>query len=143
MSGVLLPFHRVVHDNQEDLFLNRIAQQAMSRTRATGSAIALSDGAAVTCWARAGLTSPQLGAKIDARSGLCARSMSTEKVLVCDDAETDSRADQEACCQLAIKSIATVPLHGNDRVIGVLAVFSRQPRAFNQAAIATLEQLLL
>ena len=138
----VLPFHRVVQQDQDDLFLNRIAQRAMSRTGATGSAIALSDGDAVTCWARAGLTAPQLGAEMEPGSGLCARSMSTGKVLVCDDAEMDSRADQEACSHLDIKSIAAVPLHGGGgAVVGVLAVFSNLRCVFDQAATATLEQL--
>src|SRR5579864_9487505 len=53
-----------------DLILHDIAEHALQVTGATGAAIAIECEGALVCRAAAGATAPDLGAKVNAQSGL-------------------------------------------------------------------------
>src|ERR1044072_7374981 len=57
------------------------------------------------------------------------------------DTETDPRVDAEVCRVLRIRSIATVPVRSNNATVGLLEVFSTEPRAFTDEHVAFLSSL--
>ena len=124
-----------------DLRLQRIAERALSLTRASGAAIALMQREGMVCVARAGADAPGLGAQIEAGSGFSGECVRTRQVLFCDDSEIDPRVDREICRSLGIRSILAVPVSSGETVAGLLEVFSPHPQAFALVDPAPLERL--
>jgi TonB family protein len=71
-------------------------------------------------------------------SGECLREGQT---LRCDDTETDTRVDAEACRDLGLRSLAVAAVKEGDNVIGILEVFSPQPSTFTDRHMEVLRQL--
>jgi putative methionine-R-sulfoxide reductase with GAF domain len=111
--------------------LQLLAERALTFTRATGAAIALTDGASMICRASAGQDAPGLGARFSIGSGFSGECVRTGELLRCDDSETDPVVDRESCRGLGIRSMIAVPIRWDDAVIGLLEVFSPEPYAFN------------
>jgi putative methionine-R-sulfoxide reductase with GAF domain len=121
--------------------LQLIAERALTFTRATGCAIALSTGAEMICEASAGSDAPPLGTRLQASSGFSGECVRSGRCLRCDDSETDDRVDRGGCRALGVRSIVAVPIRRGTRVAGLLEVFSSQPYAFNPEDISVLQQL--
>jgi len=128
-----------VYDRQAALQL--IAERALTFTRATGAAIALSAGAEMICEASAGSDAPPLDTRLEASSGFSGECVRTGRCLRCDDSETDDRVDRVGCRALGVRSIVAVPIRRGNRVAGLLEVFSSQPYAFSPQDISVLQQL--
>ena len=60
---------------------------------------------------------------------------------VCDDTEADPRVDREMCRRLGTRSMIAVPLRHRDVPVGVIAVTSSQPHAFDKAQVEVLQLL--
>ncbi len=120
-----------------------IAQAALTLTRATGAAIALSEGndSEMVCVASAGSDAPPVGSRLHVGSGFSGECVRTGRSLRCDDSETDDRVDRAGCKALGIRSMVAVPIRLKNKVAGLLEVFSPQPFAFNAEDIAALQQL--
>jgi GAF domain-containing protein len=117
--------------------LSIMLERAMSATRATGAAIALSEGRQMVCVAAQG-TAPDVGTRLDLQvgfSGMCARK---SRILLCDDAEMDPRVDLAACRQLGTRSMIAVPLLNRMKTLGILEVLSSSPHAFDDNDIRQL-----
>jgi len=110
--------------------LQLLAQRAQTFTRATGAAIALTEGANMICRARAGDDAPGLGMRFATGSGFSGECVRTGRLLTCEDSETDPLVDRESCRQLGIRSMVAVPIKWEEAVIGLLEVFSPEPYAF-------------
>ena len=123
--------------------LQSIAERALTMTRATGAAIALSEGndSEMTCVASAGDDAPPVGSRLQVGSGFSGECVRTGRSLRCDDSETDDRVDREGCKSLGIRSLVAVPIRQGSKVVGLLEVFSPQPYAFNADDIGALQQL--
>jgi GAF domain/PilZ domain/Sel1 repeat len=123
--------------------LQSIAERALSLTRATGAAIALSQGNdnEMTCVASAGSDAPPVGSRLQVGSGFSGECVRTGRSLRCDDSETDDRVDRAGCKALGIRSLVAVPIRTGTKVAGLLEVFSPQPYAFNADDIGALQQL--
>jgi hypothetical protein len=121
--------------------LQLIAERALTFTRATGAAVALSEGDAMICVASAGSDAPPLGTRLQIGSGFSGECVRTGRSLRCDDSETDDRVDRGGCRALGIRSMVAVPIRLGGRVAGLLEVFSSQPYAFNANDISVLQQL--
>ena len=121
--------------------LQVIAERALTFTRATGAAVALSEGDSMICVASAGSDAPPLGTRLQVGSGFSAECVRTGRSLRCDDSETDDRVDRGGCRALGIRSMVAVPIRLGSRVAGLLEVFSSQPYAFNANDISVLQQL--
>jgi hypothetical protein len=123
--------------------LQSIAERALSMTRATGAAIALSEGNdnEMICVASAGDDAPPVGSRLQAGSGFSGECVRTGRSLRCDDSETDDRVDRQGCKSLGIRSLVAVPIRQGSKVVGLLEVFSPQPYAFNADDIGALQQL--
>ena len=123
--------------------LQLIAERALSLTRATGAAIALSEGndREMTCVASAGSDAPPVGTRLQVSSGFSGECVRTGRSLRCDDSETDDRVDRAGCKALGIRSMVAVPIRSGTKVAGLLEVFSSQAYAFNASDIGALQQL--
>jgi putative methionine-R-sulfoxide reductase with GAF domain len=124
--------------------LHLIAQRALTLTWASGAAIALSNSlppSEMICRARAGTESPEIGARLDASSGLSGECIRSGKAIVCDDTEYDARVDRDSCRALGVRSIVACPVKRGSEIIGVLEVFSSEPAAFWENDITVLQRL--
>jgi len=123
--------------------LQSIAERALVLTRATGAAIALSEGnvSEMICVASAGDDAPPVGSRLQVGSGFSGECVRTGRSLRCDDSETDDRVDRSGCRSLGIRSLVAVPIRQGSTVAGLLEVFSPQPYAFNADDIGSLQQL--
>lgn len=80
-----------------------------------------------------------LGSKVNLQkslSGLCVRE---DRMVMCEDTESDSRVDRDACRRLNIRSMVIVPLRLQNSVIGVLKAYSSKPNAFTKDQARSLE----
>jgi len=120
-----------------------VAERALTLTRATGAAIALSEGhdSEMICVASAGSDAPSVGSRLQVGSGFSGECVRTGRSLRCDDSEIDDRVDREGCKSLGIRSLVAVPIRQGSKVAGLLEVFSPQPYAFNADDIGALQQL--
>lgn len=113
-----------------DASLHLIARRAHAFTRATGAAIALSEGPDMICRATAGADAPSLGARVKQGEGFSGDCVRSGKVQRCDDSEIDPRVDRESCRILGIRSLGAAPIRWEHSVIGLLEVFAPEPNAF-------------
>ncbi|HEY0794091.1 MAG TPA: GAF domain-containing protein [Chthoniobacterales bacterium] len=118
-----------------------IVERAQSLTGAKGATLELVDGNYLVYHVTSGAAAPHTGLRINmafSLSGLCVRS---GEILLCADAETDSRVDGKACRQVGLRSMIVVPLRHGDANLGVLKVFSSEPHAFAEEDVNTLRLL--
>ncbi|HUJ95072.1 MAG TPA: TonB family protein [Terriglobales bacterium] len=123
------------------VILATVARAAQSMTGCSGAAIAMRRDRDVVCLGSSGETAPPLGTRVSVDSGISGECLRSGKTLVCDDASLDSRADQEACRQLGLRSIAAVPVREKGETIGILEAFSTRPHCFTDAHIDSLRRL--
>ena len=95
----------------------------------------------MVCRATAGEKSPKTGVYLNIHSGLSGLCIQTQEMQQCDDALLDSRVNAEACRELGIRSIVVLPVLGEERMWGILEVFSSVPRAFGKPDIEGLQVL--
>ena len=120
--------------------LQLLAQRAQTFTRATGAAIALTEGSSMICRASAG-EAPGVGVRFSVGSGFSGECVRTGQLLRCEDSETDPVVDRESCRLLGIRSMIAVPIRWGDAVIGILEVFSPEPYAFSTNDPLALQRL--
>ena len=115
--------------------LSLIASRARSLLRASGAAIALAgkDVGTMICRASAGESAPPVGAGLQVGSGFSGECVRTGKLLRCADTETDERVNHESCRALGVRSIMAAPVRMEEKVIGLLEVFSADPGAFRES----------
>lgn len=118
-----------------------IAERAQALTGATGSAIALRAGNEIICRARTGRTAPDLGVRLQTDSGVSGECVRTGEVILCNDAESNSRVDLTACRRLGVRSVLAAPLRHFRRTLGVFEVLSSAPYAFDSRHVATMQLL--
>jgi len=121
--------------------LQFIAERALTISGASGIAIALAEAGEIVCRGTAGDTAPPLGLKLSLQSGLTAVCYLTGTVVRCDDSETDTRVDREACRQLGIRSVVAVPMHTPLGVGGLIEAFEKEAYAFTDGDIRELSLL--
>jgi TonB family protein len=110
-------------------------------THASGAAIAMYRGNDFVCCATTGESAPDLGAVLNATSGLSGACIQSAAVQRCDDSETDRRVDAAVSRQLGVRSILVVPLLAGEEVLGVFEVLSTLPFAFSDEDVHVLESL--
>lgn len=121
--------------------LQFIAERALTISGASGIAIALAEAGEIVCRGTAGDTAPPLGLKLSLQSGLTAVCYLTGTVVRCDDSETDTRVDREACRQLGIRSVVAVPMRTPLGVGGLIEAFEKEAYAFTDGDIRELSLL--
>ena len=123
--------------------LQLLASRAETLVHASGAAIALtdSDPGFMICRASSGPDAPPVGARLQLSTGFSAECVRTGRLLRCQDAETDSRVDQESCRALGIRSILAAPVRVGEKSIGIVEAFSSQPSAFTENDSRVLQRL--
>jgi len=121
--------------------LGAIAEAAHALSEANAAALAMRRDGAVVCVGRSGDTAPELGARLSVDSGISGECLRTGKTLRCDNTQKDYRVDPVVCLRLGLASIAAVPLHHDQRVIGILETFSTRPYAFAEEHMQALQNL--
>ena len=124
-----------------DEVLQLVAERAVAITGADGLAIALAENNEIVLRAAAGTVRPDPGTRIDRDSAFSGACFRNAQIINCDDTETDTRVNVEACRKMGVRSMVAVPLCGRRRVIGVLEAFSSWPFAFNEIDIRNLTLL--
>ncbi len=108
-----------------------MATRAQSLMAASGAAVALVEGSEMVFEAGAGTCKERVGLRLPREGCFCGLCAETGSVLVCTDAETDSRVNGEACRRAGIRSMIAAPVRVGARVIGALKVESAEPNAFS------------
>ncbi len=124
-----------------DDVMNRVVEQTLQLVRADGVAIELAEDGDMVYRAAAGTAKAHIGLrlKMDASmSGLCVRS---GEALRCDDAETDPRADREACRRVGLRAMIVMPLRFKDETVGVLKAMASRPGHFSDQDVELLQLL--
>src|SRR5690349_2520959 len=106
-------------DLRLDEVLQLVAARAISLTGADGVAIALAAEKAIVCRASAGAIAPEPGVRLDPNSGFSGACLREGKTVRCDDSDSDSRVNAEACRALGTRSMIAVPLMAKGRVAGL------------------------
>ena len=134
---------QAVDDGSEptDAILRAIAEAGRILSNADGIALALRAKGMFVCRARSGEIAPELGAPMNAQSGISGECLRSATMLVCHDALTDPRVDTEVCSALGIRSVVAVPIHGHSRLGGLFEAFSSRPNAFDGDALSSLRAL--
>lgn len=120
--------------------LHLLAKRAQVITRAHGAAIALGDAESMICRASTGVA-PDLGVSLRSGFGLAGQCLCTGGIVQTSDARSDSRVDTSVARQLQLGSAVILPICDPGKLAGVLGVFSRHPRAFDNFHIQRLERL--
>jgi putative methionine-R-sulfoxide reductase with GAF domain len=129
-------------ESELDSALQLLVERAQYITGATGAALALPQGEEMVCRASAGSCAPALGARLQVRSGLTGESIARRQLLRCDNAESDTRVNLEACRALGIASIVVLPLlRRNGEVRGLFELFSDHAYAFEERDLIALERM--
>lgn len=118
-----------------------VVEETLGLVRADGAAIELAEDGDMVYRATSGTAKGHIGLrlKMDASmSGLCVR---TGQALRCDDAETDPRADREACRRVGLRSMIVLPLRYKEATVGVLKAMAAQPGHFSDHDIELLQLL--
>jgi TonB family protein len=123
-----------------DLVLHEIAEHLRQATSADAAALALRQGEEMVCRAAAGASAPDLGTRIDLRSGLSGVCLQTGEWQYCQDCEADPRVDLETCRRLGARSFLVMPVIDEAGPFGVIQVTSAAPNAFSQKDVETLRQ---
>lgn len=89
--------------------------------------------------AACGSAESQLGPRLKRAGSLSGLCVETGNALRCDNAETDTRVDREACRRVGLLSMLVAPLTHHDTVVGALKVISRHVNAFGDDDLEILE----
>ncbi len=125
----------------ENAALQLVGMRALLLTKGTSAAIALGDAESMVCAASIGHSAPPLGCRLDVSGGFSGECVRNGNALRCDDAESDPRVDAESCSLLGIRSILAAPILSGTDVVGLLEVFSPEPRAFDDSCLALIARL--
>ncbi|CAB3797019.1 hypothetical protein LMG28688_04443 [Paraburkholderia caffeinitolerans] len=115
-----------------------VAQRAEQLTGAQGAVVELAEGHEMVYRAASGSVENMLGLRLARETSLSGLCVSTGEILRCDDSESDSRVDREACRRAGLRSMIVTPLKHLETTVGVLKVVAPEVDAFDEADIEAL-----
>jgi putative methionine-R-sulfoxide reductase with GAF domain len=121
--------------------LQLLVERAQYITGASATSISLRQNDMMICCARTGQAAPEIGVQLQIDSGLTGESIRTRETLRCDNAETDSRVNQESCRALGIVSVMVMPIVQQQEVTGLFELLSSRPSAFEERDVVALQRL--
>jgi N-acetylmuramoyl-L-alanine amidase len=124
-----------------DEVLQLVAARAVAITGADGVAIALAEENAIVCRGSFGHIAPDKGIRLDPSAGFSGACLRSGQTVRCDDSDTDSRVNAQACRDLGARSMIAVPLSAKSRVVGLIEAFSTETCGFNDADVRSLNLL--
>ena len=104
-----------------------------------GAALELREDDAMVYYAASGSLAPFHGLRLPVAGSLSGRCVMEGRLLYCENSETDDRVDRAACRKVGAVSMLALPLLHNGAVIGVLKTTAKQPCAFSEQNIASLQ----
>jgi diguanylate cyclase (GGDEF)-like protein len=128
-------------DLDTDQVMHLVARRAQEITGATSAVIELPEGDEMVYAVTSGEATPYLGIRMDRRSTLSGLALDRGDVLYCEDTEIDPRVDRRASRRVNLRSMICVPLKHQGDAVGVLKVYSPNPRQFGPADVETLNLL--
>jgi WD40 repeat protein len=120
----------------------RVVERIRSLTHADGAALAVRDEQGVYCLASTG-DAPEVGSRLQPDSGLTRECFESAKVVLCEDAEKDSRVGLAIAQSLRLGSALAVPIQHQGSVLGVVEVLSSRPAAFDGTHVFALQRVAL
>ena len=120
--------------------LAEVVEKICALTGADGAAIALSDNGQLICCASAG-DAPSVGSRLQSEAGLTRECFETGQVVVCEDAESDSRVPGWLAQSLRLRSLVAVPIESYGKVLGIVEVLSSRPSAFGASQVDSLQRV--
>src|SRR5581483_11120507 len=120
---------------QKDALLELVAEHSLQATAASGALVALYEDGALLCRASCGTTAPLPGMTMNDESGLLEQSLFEDRLLQCHDTYHTGGLTLDAFRRAGIRSVLIVPLRN---AAGIVAVFSREPRAFCERDMNTM-----
>ncbi len=115
-----------------------VAERAQDITGAAGAIVELAEGEEMVYRAVAGSAQELLGLRLGRKNSLSGLCVASREALACNDSETDSRVDREACRRVGLRSMVCVPLLHEGAAVGVLKVYSPMPFAFGEGDVRIL-----
>jgi len=116
-----------------------VTERVQQLTGASGAIVELAEGDDMVYRAASGMARDQLGLRLQRSTSLSGLCVAQRAVLRCDDAETDPRADREACRRVGLRSMVVAPLNYGDTTIGALKIAAAEPNAFKNEHVTVLE----
>lgn len=125
----------------QDEVMRVVTSQAQAITEADGAVVELVEDDEMVYRAATGSAAGSIGLRLRRATSLSGLCVSEATALRCDDSETDSRVDREACVRIGLRSMITVPLLHGSEPVGVLKVISAHPGQFDDCDIEVLRLL--
>ena len=128
-------------DLDADALMTLLSEQAMRLVDAEAACVELLDGDEVVCTSAAGTAIPHIGLRLKADETITGECFRAQRVLICSDAESDSRVAREACRHVGARSMIVVPLMHAGAVHAVLIAWSAGASKFGEYESQLLELL--
>jgi WD40 repeat protein len=126
-------------DQQISALLAAAVDQIRSAMSASGAVIAVRDSEGACCLASTG-EAPSVGSRLQPDSVFTRECFETGEVVLCEDAENDSRILLSVAQSLRLRSAVAVPISMEGSVVGVLEVFSSRPSDISPPDVHVLQE---
>ena len=118
-----------------------VTERVQLLTGAGGAIVELAENDEMVYRAASGIATPQLGLRLQRTNSLSGLCVEQRQVLRCDDAETDPRADKEACRKVGLRSMVVAPLNHGTTAVGALKIAAGEPNVFTDEHVHILEMM--
>jgi signal transduction histidine kinase/CHASE3 domain sensor protein/AmiR/NasT family two-component response regulator/HPt (histidine-containing phosphotransfer) domain-containing protein len=115
-----------------------IVDQTIVITGGTGAIIEILEGDNMVYRSTSLNLAERLGFQVPVYGSLSGLSVTTGETLSCEDSESDTRVDREACRKIGLRSMLVVPLKFEGKTFGVLKALSSVPYAFGGRDLDTM-----
>lgn len=129
----------LAHDPNQ--VVNAVIRRACELTRSAGAVVEILDDGDFVYWVASGSAASQVGLRVPAQGSLSGLCVARNEVLRCDDSETDTRVNREACRRVGLRSMLVTPLVYEDKPFGVLKVLSPYPRAYRAPDVRAMRMM--
>jgi WD40 repeat protein len=126
-------------DQQISALLATTVERIRSAMSASGVVIAVRDQDGACCLASNG-EAPVVGSRLQSDSAFTRECFETGEVVLCEDAENDSRILPSVAQSLRLRSAVAVPIHMQGSVVGVIEVFSSRPSDISPPDVDVLQE---
>jgi WD40 repeat protein len=111
-----------------------------SAMSASGALVAVRDTEGVRCLVSTG-DAPAVGSRLQPDSAFTRACLETGEVVLCENAENDSRIHPSVAKALHLRSAVAVPIQAQGSVVAIIEVFSSQNPTICSADVATLKEI--
>ena len=122
-----------------DAFILLVLERITKLTNTHSAAFEMVEGDEMVYKATFGTMATPVGLRLKMHNSLSGLCVLSGEVLRCNDTETDPRVDLEACRKVNARSMVVTPLIHAGKAVGVLKIMSKEPEAFSERDIQTLQ----